>query len=353
MKVLVTGGAGFIGSNFLNLLVPACPEHEFVNLDVLSYAANLRSLEPVASASNYRFVKGDVADQGFVDALFAAESFDLVVHFAAESHVDRSILGPREFLRSNVEGTLNLLEACRAHFRETATGERRKVFHHVSTDEVYGSIAEGSTNEGSAYRPSNPYAASKAASDHFVRAWGNTYGIAVKVTTATNNFGPRQFPEKLVPLVIARALEGAALPIYGDGKQVRDWIFVDDHCRAIWEVALRGRIGETYNIGADQSIANLDLVRLLCRLLAEETGRTLASFEQLITFVPDRAGHDRRYASNASKLRDECGWSPAYTLEEGLRTTVRWYLQNQAWLDEVRSGAYKEWIVVNYGQRAH
>jgi len=349
MIVFVTGGAGFIGSNFLTLMVPRYPQHRFVCVDNLTYAANLQSLEAIAHCPNFALERVDIADAEAVERLFAKETPYWVVHFAAESHVDRSIHGPRAFLRTNVEGTFVLLEACRK-----AWGSRRDdvLFHHVSTDEVYGSLGPtGRFTEESRYDPSSPYAASKAASDHLVRAWSRTYGLPVKITNCSNNYGPRQFPEKLIPLMILRLLERKPLPIYGTGLNVRDWIYVADHCEAIWTVLERGRVGETYNIGANAEKTNLEVVDTLCRVVAELTGADEAELFALKTFVPDRPGHDLRYAIDATKIRRECGWTPRETFESGIRKTVRWYLDNPQWIAAVRSGEYRRWIEMNYGHR--
>ncbi len=347
MRYLVTGGAGFIGANFLGHFVPRHPEHEFVNLDKLTYAANLASLAEVSSLPNYRFVRADIADAGAMEEVFADVKPDVVVHFAAESHVDRSIAGPREFVRTNIEGTFNLLEAARKIWRDG-----QGLFQHVSTDEVYGSLGPtGMFTETTRYDPSSPYSASKAASDHLVRAYHRTFGLPVKISNCSNNYGPRQFPEKLIPLMIGNALEGKPLPVYGEGTNVRDWLYVLDHCEAIWTVIERGRIGETYNIGGNNEVRNIDVVRTLCATLAEETGRSRESLESLITFVKDRPGHDHRYAIDATKIRAELGWSPRETFATGLRKTVRWYLEHTKWLDEVRSGEYRSWIEHNYQKR--
>jgi dTDP-glucose 4,6-dehydratase len=347
MKVLVTGGAGFIGANFLNLMVPRHPEHGFVNVDKLTYAANLASLHGTDERANYEFERVDIAEAEAVEDLFARHEPDLVLHFAAESHVDRSILGPREFVRTNVEGTFNLLEACR-----TVSGRDRVLFHHVSTDEVYGSLGKtGSFSEESRYDPSSPYSASKAGSDHLVRAYARTFGLRVRITNCSNNYGPFQFPEKLVPLMILNALEGEPLPVYGRGENVRDWLHVEDHCEAIWATVERGRLGETYNIGADCQRRNIDVVETICEIVAEETGRSVAGLKALITFVEDRPGHDLRYAIDASRIRSECGWNPRHTFESGLRQTVRWYMENGAWVDQVRTGEYRRFMDANYGDR--
>lgn len=348
MNVIVTGGAGFIGANFLNMLVPQHPEHRFVNVDALTYAANLKSVAGIAERENYAFAKVDITDVDAVEALFVEHTPDLVVHFAAESHVDRSILGPRQFVRTNIEGTFNLLEACRKHWKK---GEG--LFHHVSTDEVYGSLgAEGFFEETTRYDPSSPYSASKAASDHLVRAYHRTYGMPVKITNCSNNYGPLQFPEKLIPVMILNALEGKPLPIYGEGLNVRDWLYVTDHCEAIWTVIQKGEVGETYNVGGNNEKTNIDVVDSLCRLIAEETGGDAEKFLALKTFVKDRPGHDLRYAIDASKIEAECGWAPKETFETGMRKTVRWYLDNPEWIQDVRSGDYRKWMEDNYGDRA-
>lgn len=347
MKILVTGGAGFIGSNFLNLLVPRHPEHHFINVDALTYAANLRNLEPVASAKNYAFERCDIADFEAVMALFEKHKPELVVHFAAESHVDRSISGPRAFLRANVEGTFNLLEACRAHWKPG-----QGLFHHVSTDEVYGSLGDtGLFTEETPYDPSSPYSASKAASDHLVRAYVRTFGLAAKVTNCSNNYGPLQFPEKLIPLMISNLLDRKPLPVYGKGLNVRDWLYVTDHCEAIWTVIQKGKVGETYNIGGHNEQKNIDVVHKLISIVARLTKTPEAELLALVTYVTDRPGHDARYAIDASKLQRELGFAPKETFETGLEKTVRWYLDNTAWINDVRSGDYRKWIEQNYGAR--
>lgn len=350
MRVLVTGGAGFIGSNFLNAAVPKARDRFFVNLDKLTYAANPRSLAPIEGAPNYRLVPADITDADAVERLFLEYAPELVVHFAAESHVDRSIVGPGAFVRTNIEGTFTLLEACRRHWRD----RKDVLFHHVSTDEVYGSLGlEGRFTEDSRYDPSSPYSASKAASDHLVRAYHRTYGLPVKITNCSNNYGPCQFPEKLIPLMIVNALEGKPLPVYGEGRNVRDWLYVEDHCDAIWAVIERGRVGETYNVGGNNELCNIDLVRLLCRILADELGRNVDDLLGLITFVRDRPGHDLRYAIDATRIRTECGWQPRESFDTGFRKTVRWYLTHRGWVDEVRSGEYLTWIEKNYGNRSN
>lgn len=347
---LVTGGAGFIGANFLNLLVPRHPDAKFVNVDKLTYAANPASLAGIAERDNYALERVDVADAAEVDRLFEEHAPDCVIHFAAESHVDRSILGPKEFVRTNIEGTFTLLEACRKHWEGSFDG---KLFHHVSTDEVYGSLGDtGMFTEDTSYDPSSPYSASKAASDHLVRAWGRTYKFPFKLTNCSNNYGPLQFPEKLIPLMILNAAEGKELPIYGQGTNVRDWLYVTDHCEAIWEVVQRGGTGETYNIGGHNEMTNIDVVDRIIGLVAKHTDTDVESIRALKRFVTDRPGHDHRYAIDASKIERELGWTPKETFETGLAKTVAWYLENDEWIGAVRSGAYREWIEQNYKERS-
>jgi dTDP-glucose 4,6-dehydratase len=322
-------------------------DRRFINADSLGYAANLANVAETAKRPNYAFEKVDITDADTVDRLFQVHHPDLVVHFAAESHVDRSIVGPRAFVRTNIEGTFNLLEACRKYWPKG-----RGLFHHVSTDEVYGSLGStGAFTEGTPYDPSSPYSASKAASDHFVRAYARTFGLSIKITNCSNNYGPYQFPEKLIPLTILNAVDRKPLPVYGQGLNVRDWLYVEDHCEAIWSVIEKGTVGRTYNVGGNSEVRNIDVVRRICTMLGEETGAREEEFTALITYVPDRPGHDLRYAIDASRLRDECGWSPHHTFESGLRQTVRWYLSNQAWVDGVRSGEYRKWIETNYSKR--
>jgi dTDP-glucose 4,6-dehydratase len=347
MQVLVTGGAGFIGSNFLNLSVPRYPQHRFLNVDCLGYAANLENVAHAARSPNYAFKRVDITDAEAVERVFNDHVPELVVHFAAESHVDRSIVGPRAFIRTNIEGTFNLLEACRKFWRKDLG-----LFHHVSTDEVYGSLGDtGLFTEETAYDPSSPYSASKAAADHLVRAYGRTYGIRVKITNCSNNYGPYQFPEKLIPLTILNALDRKPLPIYGRGLNVRDWLYVEDHCEAIWAVIEKGAIGRTYNVGGDNAIRNIDVVRRICVLLSDELRVDEQEISSLITYVSDRPGHDLRYAIDASRLKEECGWVPKESFESGLRRTVQWYLANKTWVDSVRSGEYRTWIDANYSNR--
>ena len=350
--ILVTGGAGFIGSNFVLEWLAAGGEG-VVNLDKLTYAGNLANLAGVAADPRHVFVRGDIGDRALVARLLAHHRPRAVVHFAAESHVDRSIHGPDEFVKTNVVGTFELLEAVRVHWQALEGAEREAFrFLHVSTDEVYGSLSEGDPafSETTAYAPNSPYSASKAASDHLVRAYHHTYGLPVVTTNCSNNYGPYQFPEKLIPLMLANALEGKPLPVYGDGRQVRDWLYVGDHCAAIRVVLARGRLGETYNIGGNSEKRNLDVVHTLCDALAAAAPRP-GGYRDLIAFVTDRPGHDRRYAIDASKIRRELGWAPTETFESGLAKTVRWYLGHQDWVAQVRSGEYRQWVETNYAKR--
>ncbi|HKU86246.1 MAG TPA: dTDP-glucose 4,6-dehydratase [Casimicrobiaceae bacterium] len=346
--ILVTGGAGFIGANFV-LDWLADGGEPVVNLDKLTYAGNLRSLAPLAGDARHVFVRDDIGDTAAVGALLAHHRPRAIVNFAAETHVDRSIRGPAAFVDTNVVGTLAFLECVREWWAGLPEDERDSFrFLHVSTDEVYGSLRADDPpfSETTAYAPNSPYAASKAASDHLVRAYHHTYGLPTLTTNCSNNYGPLQFPEKLIPLMIVNALAGKPLPVYGDGRQVRDWLHVRDHCAAIRAVLARGRPGETYNIGGDAEQANIDVVRTLCRLIAAR--RPGLDCERLITFVTDRPGHDRRYAIDAAKIRDELGWRPAHTFESGIRDTVDWYLANDAWLASVQSAEYRRWVDVQY-----
>jgi len=348
LKILVTGGAGFIGSNFLRMFVPRYPEHIFINLDKLTYAANPYNLKDLRNAENYFFERADIADFESVKDIFDRYDPDVVVHFAAESHVDRSILGPAEFVKTNIVGTFNLLEACRFYWKD----KEGKLFHHVSTDEVYGSLGgTGYFTEESRYDPSSPYSASKASSDHLVRAYNRTYGLPVKVTNCSNNYGPYQFPEKLIPLTILNALEGKPIPVYGKGQNVRDWLYVEDHCEAIWAVIHHGEVGHTYNISGNEERKNIDVVYEICHILAEELKKPKAEFEKHIKFVADRPGHDLRYALDSSKIRHKLGWKPKETFESGLRKTVKWYLTNSEWVSAVKTGEYMKWIERNYADR--
>ena len=353
--ILVTGGAGFIGSNFVLSTVARTGE-PIVNLDKLTYAGNLRSLASLAGDARHAFVRGDIGDRELVRRLLGEHRPRAVAHFAAESHVDRSIHGPAEFVQTNVVGTFNLLEEVRAYWQGLAGAEREAFrFLHVSTDEVYGSLGahDPAFTEQTPYAPNSPYAASKAASDHLVRAYHHTYGLPTLTTNCSNNYGPFQFPEKLIPLVIHNALAGKRLPVYGDGANVRDWLYVLDHCEAVRVVLMRGTPGETYNIGGAAEKKNIDVVRTLCGLLDEARPRAQGRYAELIEFVADRPGHDRRYAMDAGKLARELGWRPKESFETGLAKTVRWYLDNRAWVEEVTSGAYRGWIEKNYGNRVN
>jgi len=351
--ILVTGGAGFIGANFVLDWLRETGE-TLVNLDALTYAGNRENLASLAGDARHVFVHGDICDRALVDRLLAEYRPRAVVHFAAESHVDRSIHGPGDFVRTNVEGTFALLEAARAYW-SALDGEAKRAFRflHVSTDEVYGSLGpnDPAFTETKAYEPNSPYSASKAASDHLVRAWHHTYGLPVLTTNCSNNYGPYQFPEKLIPLMITNALAARPLPIYGDGQNVRDWLYVGDHCAAIREVLARGRLGETYNVGGWNEKPNLDIVHTVCTLLDELRPDPAGPHARLITYVTDRPGHDRRYAIDARKIERELGWRPAETFESGIRKTVAWYLEHQDWVAHVQSGEYRAWVDRNYGQR--
>lgn len=351
MTILVTGGAGFIGSNFV-LDWLASSDETIVNLDKLSYAGNLRNLEPVRDNPNHLFVHGDIGDQALVASLLSQHRPRAILNFAAESHVDRSISGPAQFIDTNIVGTFHLLEATRAYLANMSDPEASNFrFLHVSTDEVYGSLLAGEPafHESRRYEPNSPYSASKAASDHLVRAYHHTYGIPVLTTNCSNNYGPLHFPEKLIPLMIVNALAGKALPVYGDGQQIRDWLYVKDHCAAIRVVLERGRIGETYNVGGWNEKANIEIVHSVCALLDEMQPRSDAKpYASQISFVTDRPGHDRRYAIDARKINQELGWSPTETFATGLRKTVRWYLDNPKWVHEVQSGAYRDWVAQQY-----
>ena len=352
MTVLVTGGAGFIGSNFVHTWL-AQHDEVLVNLDKLTYAGNLRNLRALAGDRRHHFVQGDIGDTSLVSQLLATHQPRAVLHFAAESHVDRSIHGPMDFIQTNVVGTFQLLESVRAYWAGLDDQAKQDFrFLHVSTDEVYGSLAPNAPafSETNLYEPNSPYSASKAASDHLVRAWHHTYGLPVLTTNCSNNYGPYHFPEKLIPLVIHNALAGKPLPIYGDGQQVRDWLYVEDHCKALMRVLQDGRLGETYNVGGWNEKPNIEVVRTLCSLLDELQPRADGqSYATQMTFVKDRLGHDRRYAIDARKLERELGWRPEETFESGLRKTVQWYLGHGDWVEEVTSGSYRAWIGQNYG----
>ena len=344
-KILVTGGAGFIGSHLVRLLVQKYPEYKIVNLDKLTYAGNLENLKEIEQAPNYLFVKGDIVDGAFIKELFQESQFDAVIHLAAESHVDRSISNPMSFIETNIVGTVNLLNAARDIWEDKTD----KVFFHVSTDEVYGTLGEtGFFTEDTSYDPRSPYSASKASSDHLVRAYHHTYGLPILVSNCSNNYGPYQFPEKLLPLMINNIKQNKALPIYGDGKYTRDWLWVGDHASAIDRIFHEGNIGETYNIGGNNEWKNIDLVHQLCDVMDGLLGREVGKSRELITFVKDRPGHDRRYAIDATKLKEALNWEPSVQAEEGLRMTAEWYLSNSEWLENVTSGAYQKYYEQQY-----
>lgn len=343
MKIIVTGGAGFIGSAVVRYLINDTPDEVLV-VDKLTYAGNLESLLPVAENKRYSFQQADICDRPMLDNIFQRFQPDAVMHLAAESHVDRSIDGPAAFIETNILGTYTLLEAARGYWNGLNDKQRFR-FHHISTDEVYGDLDQSSAlfTESTPYDPSSPYSASKAASDHLVRAWARTYGFPVLVTNCSNNYGPYHFPEKLIPLIILNALEGKPLPVYGDGGQVRDWLYVEDHARALYRVLTRGQTGETYNIGGHNERKNIDVVRTICHLLDDiitDKPVGITQFEQLITFVADRPGHDQRYAIDASKIERELGWTPQETFESGIRKTVEWYLDNPSWWQRIKDGSY-------------
>jgi dTDP-glucose 4,6-dehydratase len=350
-RLLITGGAGFIGSNFVRYWLHRHSGDRVVNLDVLTYAGNLENLRDVEAMPSYRFVQGDISDGELLERLFREEGIDTVVHFAAESHVDRSITGPSAFIETNVMGTFSLLEAARKAWGAGDTGCR---FVHVSTDEVYGSLGEDDApfTERHRYAPNSPYSASKAAADHLVRAYHATYGLPVAITNCSNNYGPWQFPEKLIPLTILNALEGRPIPVYGDGRNVRDWLFVEDHCRGLEAVIEQGGIGEVYNIGGSNEWRNIDIVRHICARL-DELQPSTAPHSDLVTFVDDRPGHDRRYAMDATKIRETLDWSPAHDFAGGIERTVRWYMENRDWCERVRSGEYRCYYEQQYGSRLH
>ena len=353
--LLLTGGAGFIGANFVKDWLTT-PSQSVTNLDKLTYAGNPESLASLKGDARHRFINGDIGDRSLVRSLLAEHRPRAVLNFAAESHVDRSIHGPEDFIQTNVVGTFHLLEEVRAYWQELSPDDKARFrFLHVSTDEVYGSLGpqDAAFSESTAYAPNSPYAASKAASDHLVRAYQHTYGLPTLTTNCSNNYGPYQFPEKLIPLMILNAIGGKPLPVYGDGLNVRDWLYVGDHCAAIRQVLDRGRVGETYNIGGRCERRNIDIVKAVCAMLDElHPGSPVTPHEKLITFVKDRPGHDRRYAIDCSKIERELGWQPVESFESGLRKTVQWYLDNQNWVRNVTSGEYRKWVELNYGERA-
>lgn len=346
--ILITGGAGFIGSHLVRLYVNKYPNYRVINLDKLTYAGNLANLKDVEAASNYEFVKGDIVDAEFINELFTKYNFDAVIHLAAESHVDRSIEGPMEFIMTNIVGTTNLLNAAKDNWGDF----NDKLFYHVSTDEVYGSLgAEGMFLETTSYDPRSPYSASKASSDHIVRAYHHTYGMPIVISNCSNNYGSHQFPEKLIPLFINNIKHNKPLPVYGKGENIRDWLWVNDHARAIDVIFHDGKNGETYNIGGHNEWTNIDLIKVVCKVMDERLGRPGGESEKLITYVTDRAGHDMRYAIDATKLKEELGWVPSLQFEEGIRNTIDWYLDNEEWLDNVTSGQYQNYYEKQYVDR--
>jgi dTDP-glucose 4,6-dehydratase len=355
LTALVTGGAGFIGANFI-LLTRNNQWLNVVNLDRLTYASNLQTLAELQDDINYYFVRGDIGNVELVSYLLEQYQPDIIINFAAESHVDRSILNPQEFMQTNVLGTFQLLEASRFYWQNLSSPRQQQFrFLHVSTDEVYGSLnpKDPAFREDTPYAPNSPYAASKAASDHFVRAYYHTYGLPTLTTNCSNNYGPRQFPEKLIPLTILNALDGKPLPIYGDGQNIRDWLYVIDHCEAIYLVLQQGKIGETYNIGGLNEQANVNVVEKICTILDELAPQSDFQYSSLITFVKDRPGHDRRYAIDCSKIKRDLGWQPQENFDSGLFKTIQWYISNKAWVDQVRSGAYQNWLKQNYENRKY
>ncbi len=346
MNILITGGAGFIGSHVVRLFVKNRPEDHIFNLDVLTYAGNLENLKDLEDAPNYTFLKADITDGPAIAALFERYNFERIIHLAAESHVDRSIKDPLAFVKTNIIGTVNLLNQCLKSWKAPYT---ENLFYHISTDEVYGTLGEtGFFTETTAYDPNSPYSASKASSDHFVRAYGETYGLPYIISNCSNNYGPNQFPEKLIPLFINNCITKKSLPVYGDGKYTRDWLYVIDHALAIERIFKSGKLKETYNIGGFNEWQNIDLVKLLCQLMDEKLNQKSGTSEDLITYVKDRPGHDKRYAIDATKINRELGWKPSVTFEEGLSLTIDWYLANEAWLKNVTSGAYQDYYQEHY-----
>ncbi|HSZ24453.1 MAG TPA: dTDP-glucose 4,6-dehydratase [Cytophagaceae bacterium] len=348
-SILITGGAGFIGSHVVRLFINHYPDYQIYNLDNLTYAGNLQNLTDIENAPNYTFLKGDLVDAAFLEKIFTKYQFDSIIHLAAESHVDRSITNPLEFVMTNVVGTVNLLNAAKKLWLTSGNSMTNHLFYHVSTDEVYGSLHDGGFfTESTAYDPQSPYSASKASSDHFVRAYHNTYKIPVVISNCSNNYGPNQFPEKLIPLFLNNIRTNKPLPVYGKGENVRDWLYVVDHARAIDTVFHHGKNGETYNIGGFNEWKNIDLIKLVCKVMDGKLGRTPGESEKLITYVTDRAGHDMRYAIDATKINKELGWKPSLQFEEGISKTIDWYLANQHWLDNVTSGDYQKYYEKQY-----
>jgi len=353
-NILITGGAGFIGSHLVRLMVNKYPDYKIINLDKLTYAGNLANLTDIENKSNYEFVKGDIVDADFINQLFADYQFDAVIHLAAESHVDRSIEGPMEFIMTNIVGTTNLLNAAKENWLSSSPSGRIEegLFYHVSTDEVYGSLGdEGMFLETTPYDPRSPYSASKASSDHIVRAYHHTYGLPIVISNCSNNYGSHQFPEKLIPLFINNIKNNKALPVYGEGLNIRDWLWVNDHARAIDVIFHDGKNGETYNIGGHNEWTNIDLIKVMCKVMDEKLGRPQGESEKLITYVKDRAGHDMRYAIDATKLKEELGWVPSLQFEEGIRNTIDWYLENEDWLNNITSGDYQNYYKKQYAER--
>lgn len=353
INILVTGGAGFIGSNFIHHLFENTDFNgRIINVDRLTYAGNLdnlRDIEKEYGGRRYFFEKADICDFDKIKEIFKKFNVDTIVNFAAESHVDRSIFGPKDFIQTNIMGTFNLLEIARGFWKDE--DNKKVLFHHISTDEVYGSIENGCFYEYSSYKPNSPYSASKASSDHLVRAYYKTYGLPITISNCSNNYGPYQFPEKLIPLMILNILEEKPLPVYGDGKNVRDWLYVEDHCAAIWKILKYAKIGESYNIGGENEWENIKLVNLLCEMIAKLNGYDKDYYKKLITYVKDRPGHDRRYAINCDKIKNQLGWRQNYSFQDGLNKTINWYIENKNWVDRVRSGEYRKWLDKNYKAR--
>jgi dTDP-glucose 4,6-dehydratase len=353
-NILVTGGAGFIGSNFVRYIQKTAPETNIYNLDLLTYAGSLENLKDLPAPENHHFVQGDICDQELVEELLRINQIDTIVHFAAESHVDRSLAGPSTFIQTNIVGTFSLLEAARkVWLAENKLDSEKVLFHHVSTDEVYGTLSPGDPafKETTPYAPNSPYAATKASSDHLVRSYAHSFGLPIAISNCSNNYGPYQFPEKLIPVMILNALNGKPLPIYGDGMQIRDWLYVEDHCEAIWTIINKGKLGESYNIGGGNQPPNIEIIKTICHIF-DEKGLPNTPHEQLITYVKDRPGHDRRYAMNIEKIQHKLGWQPKYDLAKGLEDTVEWYLEHIDWLNAIiKEKNYQQWLELNYQQR--